>query len=397
MTKHIAAKITRRQLLLGGLAAASAATAIPEYLRRKANSDRQKQVLALLNERDADKIFLKTLEADAKKINESRQIQASVKLSPPPIPYNREISKLLILCSKLATQQYLKGKVEPKYDGNIKSLPGYNATKFKGYTLVAAIKGEEANISEEIEVDIPQPAASPNSPTDPIGKNVGTAKKAIVNTAKEVVKINRKIPVYFGFVLSSKKHNIIVFRGTQRTIEWVLNINAVYATKESKVFSKSYGTIHPGFSTIYSNIATQTLEIAKKLNPSVPCYVSGHSLGAAIATLAAIDIAVNVPRLKKQVQLYTYASPRVGDPVFAREHNRSIPNSYRVVNLADAITLVPFTVFFKTEYVHVGEEWAFLAQNGDVMPNHVVDTYRSAIDKQVETNKPRNSPNSGLK
>jgi triacylglycerol lipase len=233
--------------------------------------------------------------------------------------------------------------------------------------------------------------------TDPIGENVGTAERVIKNTAKEVVKINRKIPVYFGFVLSSKKHNIIVFRGTQRTIEWVLNINAVYATKESKVFSKSYGTIHPGFSTIYSNIAAQTLEIAKKLNPSVPCYLSGHSLGAAIATLAAIDIAVNIPRLQKQVQLYTYASPRVGDRTFAREHNRVVPNSYRVVNLADAITLVPFTVFFKTEYVHVGEEWAFLAQNGDMMPNHVVDTYKSAIDKQAETNKPRNYPNSGLK
>jgi triacylglycerol lipase len=396
MTKYIAAKITRRQLLLGGLAAASAATAIPEYLRRKANSDRQKQVLALLNDREANRIFLKSLEADAKKINEARQIQASVKLSPPPIPYNREISKLLILCSKLATQQYFKGKIEPNYDGNIKSLPAYTA-KLKDYTLVAAIKGEEANISEEIEVEIPQQATSPNGEMDPIGKNVGTAERAIKNTAREVVKINRKIPVYFGFVLSSKKHNIIVFRGTQRTIEWVLNINAVYATKESKVFSKSYGQIHPGFSTIYSNIAPQTLEIAKKLNPSVPCYVSGHSLGAAIATLAAIDIAVNVPRLKKQVQLYTYASPRVGDPVFARDHNRVVPNSYRVVNLADAITLVPFTVFFKTEYVHVGEEWAFLAPNGDVMPNHVVDSYRSAIDKQVETNKPRTYPNSGLK
>ena len=395
MRKYIGGKITRRQLLLGGWAAASAATAIPEYVRRKAKGDRQKQLLALLNERDADQIFLKSLEADAKKINESRQIQASVKLSPPPIPYNREISKLLIVCSKLATQQYLKGKLEPSYDGNIKSLPAYT-NKFKDYTLVVAIKGEEANISEEVEVDIPQSATSPNSPPDPIGENVDTAQKLIENTAKEVVKIKRRIPVYFGFILSSKNNNIIVFRGTQRTIEWVLNINAVYPTK-TKLTSLSYGTIHPGFSTIYSNIAAQTLEIAKNLNPSVPCYLSGHSLGAAIATLAAIDIAVNVPRLKKQVQLYTYASPRVGDPVFAREHNRVIPNSYRVVNLADAITLVPFTVFFKTEYVHVGEEWAFLVQNGDVMPNHVVDSYRSAIDKQVETNKPRTSPNSGLK
>jgi triacylglycerol lipase len=393
MINYIKLKITRRQLLLGGFATASAATVIPEYLRRKAENE---QVLALLNKRDTDKFFQQTLEADAKKINEARLIQASVKLSPPPIPYNREISQLLIQCSKLATQQYLKGKIDPNYNGDIKSLPAYTA-KFKGYTQVMAIKGVEANISEQVEVDIAQSPTSPNSATDPIGDNVGNAQKAIENTAKEVVKIRKKIPVYFGFVLSSKNHNIIVFRGTQRTIEWVLNINAVYATNDRKVASQSYGAIHPGFSTIYSNISSQTLEAVKKLNPSVPCYISGHSLGAAIATLAAIDIAVNIPRLQKQVQLYTYASPRVGDRVFAKEHNRVVPNSYRVVNLADAITLVPFTVFFKTEYVHVGEEWAFLAQNGDVMPNHVVDTYKSAIDKQAEINKPRNYPNSGLK
>ncbi len=395
MVNHIRLKITRRQLLLGGFAAISATKIIPEFLRRKAESDRQQQVLASLNEKEADKIFRKTLETDAKQINEASKIQASVKLSPPPIPYNREISKLLIMCSKLATQQYLKGKIEPYYDGNIQSLPAYTAN-LKNYTQVAVIKGVEANVSEKIEVDIPQPVASPDSALDPIGENVDSAQKAIENTAKEVVKVNQKIPVYFGFVLSSKQHNIIVFRGTQRTMEWVLNINAVYATKKSKVFSQ-YGAVHPGFSTIYSKISAQILEAAKKLDPSVPCYISGHSLGAAIATLAAIDIAAHIPELKKQVQLYTYASPRVGDSAFAREHNRLVLNSYRVVNLADAITLVPFTVLFKTEYVHVGEEWSFLAQNHDVMPNHVVDTYRNAIDKQAETNKPRNYPNSGLK
>lgn len=395
MKKDFNLKLTRRQLLLGGLATVSAATAIPEYLRRKADRDREQQVLALLNEGDAEKIFRQTLEADAKQINETAKIQASVKLSPPPIPYNREISKLLIMCSKLATQQYLKGKIEPNYDGDIKSLPAYTAN-LKNYTQVAVIKGVEANISEKIEVDIPQPVESPNSVADPIGENVDGAQKVIENTAKEVVKVNQKIPVYFGFVLSSKQHNIIVFRGTQRTMEWVLNINAVYATKKSKIFSQ-YGAVHPGFSTIYSKISAQIIEAAKKLDPSVPCYISGHSLGAAIATLAAIDIAAHIPELKKQLQLYTYASPRVGDPAFAREHNRLVPNSYRVVNLADAITLVPFTVLFKTEYVHVGEEWSFLAQNHDVMPNHVVDTYRSAIDKEAETNKPRNYPNSGLK
>ena len=74
MKKDFNLKLTRRQLLLGGLATVSAATAIPEYLRRKADRDREQQVLALLNEGDAEKIFRQTLEADAKQINETAKI-----------------------------------------------------------------------------------------------------------------------------------------------------------------------------------------------------------------------------------------------------------------------------------------------------------------------------------
>jgi triacylglycerol lipase len=235
MVKYIGLKITRRQFLLGGFATASAATVISEYLRTRRKNE---QVLELLNERDTDKIFRQTLEADAEKINEARLIQASVKLSPPPVPYNREISQLLIQCSKLATQQYLKGTIDPSYNGDIKSLPAYTA-KFKSYTQITALQGVEASISEQVEVDVFPSVTSPNSGTDPIGDNVDNAQKVIENTAKEVVKIKKKIPVYFGFILSSKNHNIIVFRGTQRTVEWVLNINAVYAINDRKVVSQS--------------------------------------------------------------------------------------------------------------------------------------------------------------
>jgi triacylglycerol lipase len=36
-------------------------------------------------------------------------------------------------------------------------------------------------------------------------------------------------------------------------------------------------------------------------------------------------------------------------------------------------------------YVHVRQEWTFLSQNGDVLPNHVVDTYGNAIDRELES------------
>ena len=42
-------------------------------------------------------------------------------------------------------------------------------------------------------------------------------------------------------------------------------------------------------------------EIAKQLDPSVPCYIIGHSLGAAPAVIASVDLASNSPALKPQI------------------------------------------------------------------------------------------------
>nr|MBA3923579.1 lipase family protein [Nostocaceae cyanobacterium] len=120
------------------------------------------------------------------------------------------------------------------------------------------------------------------------------------------------------------------------------------------------------------------------------------SLGSALATLAAFDLALNVPQLKPQIRLYTYAGPRIGNPNFAQLHSQMVPNSYRISNLADLVPLSPPTVFRKDVYVHVGQSWSFVTQFGDILPNHAVDTYRAAVDNEVETDQTRKYPNSGL-
>ena len=112
--------------------------------------------------------------------------------------------------------------------------------------------------------------------------------------------------------------------------------------------------------------------------------MTGHSLGAAIATLVAFELVQAAPKLKDQIQLYTYAGPRVASPAFAKLHSQLIPNAYRVVNLGDTVPLVP-PVTLGSSYVHLGQEWSFLAQYGDVLLNHVVDTYRAALEQEVET------------
>ncbi|BAU10476.1 hypothetical protein LEP3755_09600 [Leptolyngbya sp. NIES-3755] len=130
-------KLRRRQVLLGGVAAGVAATVGTEYSTRHAEEARSAEILAL-NASNPTRLLQQTFEADAKKINAGIEIQASVGQPRPTIPYSRDMSNLLIQCSKLATQQYLTGKTIPTYDGSIKMLPAY----FRGSVSPSEEKNE---------------------------------------------------------------------------------------------------------------------------------------------------------------------------------------------------------------------------------------------------------------
>ena len=382
--------LRRRQILLAGLTFGVAAIGTRNYQRLLAQN-KLEQLAREKSKTDPQSIVKQTFDADAKKINQGIEIQTSLKLTPPNVLYERSISKLLIQCSKLGTQQYLLGKVNPAFNGSLKSLPAYTSA-LDSYTQIASFKAmEDVRSSISVEIDVPTTTDSPTDTADPVENNLDNAQGQIADTVKQTVQIKQLIPVYYGFVLASKTANIIIFRGTQRTTEWIGDILLFQKDYQGLANSK----IHSGFADIYQKLAQQTREIVSKLNPGVPCYISGHSLGSALATLAALDIALNVPKLKDQIRLYTYAGPRVGNPNFALLHSQTIPNSYRISNLADLVPLSPPTNFRKDTYVHVGQSWSFVTQYGDILPNHAVDTYRAAVDKEVETNKVRTYPTSG--
>ena len=65
------------------------------------------------------------------------------------------------------------------------------------------------------------------------------------------------------------------------------------------------------------------------------CNLSGHSLGGALAQLAAHDIATAAREqmhLRIKVICYTYGSPRVGNHSFAREYDKLVPHTWHLVN-----------------------------------------------------------------
>jgi len=102
------------------------------------------------------------------------------------------------------------------------------------------------------------------------------------------------------------------------------------------------GRVHSGFKAALEEVWNDLLpEIRQHQERGAKIWVTGHSLGAALATLAA-------DRLQDVQGLYTYGSPRVGDQGFQESFR---PKTFRLVNGSDIVAGVPP----EGPYRHVGE------------------------------------------
>ena len=102
------------------------------------------------------------------------------------------------------------------------------------------------------------------------------------------------------------------------------------------------GRVHSGFKAALDEVWDEMLpEIENLENQGLKIWVTGHSLGAALATLAA-------DRLQDVQGLYTFGSPRVGDQGF---QERFQLKAFRVVNGNDIVASIPA----EGPYHHVGE------------------------------------------
>ena len=67
----------------------------------------------------------------------------------------------------------------------------------------------------------------------------------------------------------------------------------------------------------------------------VLCCVIGHSLGGALATLAAYDICKQLQESGREdvkVMCYSFGAPRTGNHAFANDYNRVVPDTWSIIN-----------------------------------------------------------------
>ena len=72
-------------------------------------------------------------------------------------------------------------------------------------------------------------------------------------------------------------------------------------------------------------------------------YCTGHSLGGALATLAAFDISRAMEWVNRPTKIicYTFGAPRIGNYAFAETYDRLVPETWNIVNDQVQLDLLP--------------------------------------------------------
>lgn len=131
---------------------------------------------------------------------------------------------------------------------------------------------------------------------------------------------------------------VLAFRGTDQPRDWLANVDAMLAPTGREDLP---GLVHKGFREAFESVRD---ELEPALSGPGPWLFTGHSLGAALATLAAAR--------HKPAALYTFGSPRVGTGAFAAAlGGRPV---YRIVNARDVVTSVPLPLA-GVGFEHLGE------------------------------------------
>jgi triacylglycerol lipase len=190
----------------------------------------------------------------------------------------------------------------------------------------------------------------------------------------------------FGFAatLQNPARLVIAFRGTDSILDVVSDVEYGQDALDLSPGLANAGQAHEGFTGVYKSLRNQLLGVLAG-QPAVPTFITGHSLGGAIASIAALDAASNAGNLPRPT-VYTFAAPRAGDPTFAalfdaRFNGADITSSWRIVNRNDAVPYLPpaqiFDPFeFETlTYQHVLDWRPIAFQTHDVVENHSLDNY----------------------
>eukprot|EP00927_Polykrikos_kofoidii_P033899 TRINITY_DN2873_c0_g1_i5.p1 TRINITY_DN2873_c0_g1~~TRINITY_DN2873_c0_g1_i5.p1 ORF type:complete len:617 (-),score=115.86 TRINITY_DN2873_c0_g1_i5:84-1934(-) len=185
----------------------------------------------------------------------------------------------------------------------------------------------------------------------------------------------------------TNKWVVLVFRGTESVSDMAVDANC-FGTPHP--YLPGNPKVHNGFLTAYLCVRDAALKACALFDGSddspTEMHITGHSLGAALATLAAVDIAITLKGAAAKrgdgvkppdVVVHTFGSPCVGQAEFVALYDKEVTRTFRHVNDRDIVAVTPPSFI---GHQHVGTH---VGMNEDVVIVHPMkDDKRLADDDE---------------
>lgn len=205
----------------------------------------------------------------------------------------------------------------------------------------------------------------------------------------------------YGLIFQNESQTdeyIFAFRGTADWEELFIDafFNEATFHPHANDVSANQATIATGFWDIYSeatgnggpSMQDQLFTWMEQLKPAT-LYITGHSLGSALAELFNLDLALSLPAssLPSTINHYNFACPRVGKSTFSGLYAEKVPNEViRFVNYWDFVPFLPPSTLLK--YKHATDYFllAFYEKGAWVVHptvRHSMFNYQQVLTKAV--------------
>lgn len=200
----------------------------------------------------------------------------------------------------------------------------------------------------------------------------------------------------FGLLFQSMSDTaqfLVAFRGTNSDVD--LYRDPLYFTEAFTAYGGSSPpspAVARGWFGVYSGLGgSMTASMQGQLFALVDkysignLYITGHSLGGALAQLFALDVAVSAPSI--QASTVTWAAPKVGLADWAGDYATYVADSVSIANQYDVVPTLPPS-WVAPNYEPVGQPFAVaFVRDGigfnpvnDVLIRHEMNNYLTVVD-----------------
>jgi hypothetical protein len=156
-----------------------------------------------------------------------------------------------------------------------------------------------------------------------------------------------------GFIATDDDCAVIAFAGTQGDDikDWITDLR--FRRRKSKMLG---GSVHGGFLAAIRSVSDQIDSLISRfhLKPGIRVFITGHSLGGALAMLCGSIFQASISLRFSNPQIYTFGQPRVGNSEFVADYQARLgEHTWRFVHEEDIVPRLPLWLM---GFRHAGHE-----------------------------------------